>query len=83
MYSIAVVTHETLEWSGLEVTGAEATPMWAGGRREHPGAPSYEASVMGPCCCEVRDGVVDGFLWGAGGTEDPENGREWGCRAVA
>lgn len=33
MYSVAVVTHETLEWSGLGVTGAEVTPTWAGGDR--------------------------------------------------
>lgn len=27
MYPIVVVIHEPLEWLGLEVTGAEATPM--------------------------------------------------------
>lgn len=45
--------------------------------------PSYEASVMGRCRCEARDRVVDGFLWAAGGMEDPEYGREWGCGAAA
>lgn len=61
MYPIVVVIHEPPEWLGLEVTGAEATPMWAGEDGNTQG-PLIESFSDGQCHWEARVGVVDGFF---------------------